>query len=113
MMTLDELEEYIALETMRNSDFLPELLINRMERFAFPFAAFILTLIGFSLSTAKKRGGIAMQLGIGIVLAFVFIVLVQLSKSIEIAGIPKQISLWIPNIAFFFIGLYLLWKAPK
>jgi lipopolysaccharide export system permease protein len=113
MMTLDELDEYIALETMRNSDFLPELLINRMERFAFPFAAFILTLIGFSLSSTKKRGGIAMQLGIGIVLAFIFIVMVQLSKSIEIPGIPLGISLWIPNILFFFIGIYLLWKAPK
>lgn len=113
MMTLDELDDYIALETMRNSDFLPELLINRMERFAFPFAAFILTLIGFSLATAKKRGGIAMQLGVGIVLAFIFIVLVQLSKSIQIAGLPPEISLWIPNVLFFFIGLYLLWKAPK
>ncbi len=113
MMTLDELDEYIALETMRNSDFLPELLINRMERFAFPFAAFILTLIGFSLATAKKRGGIAMQLGVGIVLAFVFIVLVQLSKTIQFPGLSQEISLWIPNVLFFFIGLYLLWKAPK
>ncbi len=110
MMTLDELDDYIALETMRNSDFLPELLVNRMERFAFPFAAFILTLIGFSLSTTKKRGGIAMQLGIGIVLAFIFIVLVQLSKSIYINGIPTEISLWFPNILFFCIGAYLLWK---
>ncbi len=113
MMTLDELDEYIALETMRNSDFLPELLVNRMERFAFPFAAFILTLIGFSLATAKKRGGIAMQLGVGIVLAFVFVVLVQLSKSIHIEGIPTEISLWIPNVLFWVIGIYLLWRAPK
>ena len=113
MMTLDELNEYIALETLRNSDFLPELLINRMERFAFPFAAFILTLIGFSLSSTKKRGGIAMQLGVGIVLAFIFVVLVQLSKSIDIPGIPTEISLWFPNILFFLIGIYLLWRAPK
>lgn len=112
-MTLTELNEYIALESLRGSDFLPELLVNRMERFAFPFAGIILTLIGFSLSTAKKRGGIALSLGIGIVLAFIFIILVQLGKTLAGAFLDPLIGLWLPNIIFLIIGLILLRVAPK
>ena len=74
----------------------------------------ILTLIGVSLSSKKVKGGMGMNLGVGIALSFGYIVFQTISSTFAVNGnTPPLVAVWIPNVVFLIIGIYLYWKAPK
>ncbi len=109
-----ELSEFIELEKLRGSENIDFYLVEKHRRTAVPFANFILTLIGVSLSSQKVRGGIGLRLGVGLALSFSFILLMQISTTFAInAGFSPLIAVWIPNIIFAALGIWLYRKAPK
>ena len=112
-LPLDELYKYIALEAERGSDILKDLVMEKYERFAYPFAAIVLTLIGFSVSTRKTRGGTALQIGIGLVISFVYVALVVVGQKLTGDDLPVWVGIWYPNVIFFLVSLLLLRLAPK
>lgn len=112
-LDLDQLAQYINREKSRDSDFLESLILEKYERFAFPCAAPILTVIGVALSTRKRRGGIALQLGIGLLLSFCYIFLLFSGRLILADSFPLWLSVWLPNITFAVLGGWLIYKAPK
>jgi lipopolysaccharide export system permease protein len=114
-MNYKELNDYIASESLKGSA--TEIYkIEKYRRFAFPFATFILTLIGVSLASRKIRGGIGMHIGLGIFISFTFIMFMQVSTTFAASGnelITPLVSVWIPNFLFSFLAWYLLSKAQK
>ncbi|TFG88137.1 MAG: LptF/LptG family permease, partial [Candidatus Atribacteria bacterium] len=52
-MTYRELDDYIDLLQLQGSDEIKVFLIEKHRRYASPFAVFILTLIGVTLSSRK------------------------------------------------------------
>ena len=112
-LTLHELYDYIQLETDRGSNILDELIIEKYERFAYPFAAIILTLIGLPMSSKKSRGGIAMQLGLGLVFCFIYVILLLTSQAFIGDAFPAWLAIWLPNILFFILGIVLMRVAPQ
>ena len=75
----------------------------------------MLTLIGLSLSSRKIKGGMGVNLGIGLVLSFGYILFQSLSATFSASGnMPSWVAVWLPNVVFSFIALYLyLYKAPR
>jgi lipopolysaccharide export system permease protein len=113
-MTYRELNNYIDLLKLQGSDELKLFVIEKQRRFANPFAIFILTLIGVSLSSQKVRGGIGMQIGIGLGLSFSYILFMQFASQFSLKGnLDPMLALWIPNILYSFIALFLYRIAPK
>jgi len=113
-MTSRELEDYIKLLRLQGSDELKLFLIEKYRRFANPFAVFILTLIGVSLSSKKIRGGIGMNIGIGLMLSFSYILFLQFASQFCLKGnLDPMLAMWIPNIIYAVIGLVLYKLAPK
>jgi lipopolysaccharide export system permease protein len=113
-MTYNELNNYINLLRLQGSDELKLYLIEKHRRFSIPFAIFILTLIGVSLSSQKVRGGIGMQIGIGLALSFSYILFMQFASQFSLKGnLDPMLALWIPNILYSFIALFLYRIAPK
>ncbi|HEU4719306.1 MAG TPA: LptF/LptG family permease [Bacteroidia bacterium] len=113
-MTAGELNRFIDDEKKKGSDSVQIYEIEKHSRIAYPFATFILTLIGVSVSSRKTRGGIGMHLGIGLGLSFGFIFFMQLFTSYAQSGvIPAYIAVWIPNIIFAAVAIFMLRKAPK
>ena len=112
-MTLPELKAYIELEEMRGSDILEGLYFELHRRYADPFAVIILTMIGFAMSSHKSRGGIALQIGLGLLICFVYVTLLFAGKAIMGDEFSPALAVWMPNIAFLPLALFLLWKAPK
>lgn len=89
-------------------------LIEQNERWSMPFAAFILTLIGVSLSSKKRRGGIGLNIGIGIALSFSYILFMRFAQMFVYSGaLPPFVALWLPNILYLMIAIYLYRIAPK
>jgi lipopolysaccharide export system permease protein len=113
-MTYRELNDYIDLLRLQGSDELKLFLIEKHGRFASPFAVFILTLIGVSLSSRKIRGGIGMNIGIGLALSFSYIFFQQFASQFSLKGnLLPGLAMWIPNILYIFIALILYKLAPK
>ena len=113
-MTSAELDEYIAKQKKRGFANIKEFQIEYHQRIAMSFAAFILTVIGVSLSARKVKGGIGLYLGIGLALSFSYILFQTISSTFAVNGnTPPFIAVWIPNILYTFIAIYLYRKPPK
>ncbi len=107
-MTTPELLNYIEKQKLRGVDALEEYELERHQRIANPFSVFILTLIGASLASRKIRGGIGLHIGIGLLLAFTYIMFQQVSKVFAMSGaVTPLISNWIPNLVYGIIALLL------
>lgn len=88
--------------------------IEYYQRIAMSFAAFILTTIGVSLSSRKVKGGMGLNLGVGLALSFSYILFQTVSATFAINGnTPPIVAVWIPNILYTLIAIYLYRKAPK
>lgn len=112
-LTLPDLYEYIRLEELRGSDILRELYLERHRRYAYPVAVIILSLIGFAMSSRKSRGGTALQIGLGLLICFAYIVLLLGGEAISGGEYPPWLAVWMPNILFLFLSFFLLRVAPK
>lgn len=113
-MNTDELNERIHKEEIRGTGMMTDLKLEKYKRFVYPFSAFVLTLMGVSLSSKKVRGGIGLSLGIGIALSFTYIVFIQFSTMFSLkGGLPPLVAVLIPNVTFFVLAIYLMIKAPK
>lgn len=113
-MTSPELKEYIANQKRRGFANIKEFEIEYHQRIAMSFAAFILTAIGLSLSSKKVKGGMGMNLGIGLALSFSYILFQTVSATFTVNGnTPPIVAVWIPNILYTIIAIYLYRKAPK
>lgn len=84
------------------------------ERIAIPLASLILGALGFASASRKRRGGVAWQIGLGLVLAFIYVFLLAIAKS-AFAGLPgwAGIGVWVPNLLFAALTLIWLWHVPK
>jgi lipopolysaccharide export system permease protein len=113
-MKYRELNDYIRLLQLQGSDELKVFLIEKHRRIASPFAVFILTLIGVTLSSRKVRGGIGMNIGIGLALSFSYILFLQFASQFSLKGnLAPMLAMWIPNFLYLVIGSVLYKMAPK
>lgn len=112
-MTNPELEEFIHFEKIRGSEILKDLYLQKYRRYSDPFALIILTIIGFAMSSRKSRGGTALQIGLGVVISLVYIALLLLNSLFVGDQFPAWLAVWVPNIIFFPISLFLMRIAPK
>ena len=116
VQTLDynELNELIEVQKMRGDANVKMALIEQNTRFALPFSAFNLTIMGVALSSKKKRGGIGWNIGIGIALAFTYILFLRFSQMfVHTDTLSPALALWLPNIVFAIIAAVLYKIAPK
>ena len=114
-MTINELNEFIAQQKKKGSDQISMFEVERQNRFAYPMATFVLTIIGVSLSSRKVRGGTGLHIGIGIGLCFTYIMFCKFAAEFAKNGafFSPTLLVWLPDIIFAFIAMYLYKKAPK
>lgn len=113
-MQIGPLTDFIRQQKDKGSDMIPLFEVERHGRIAYPMAAFILTLIGVSISSRKVRGGTGLHMGMGIVLCFSYILFQRFAEEFAKGGsLPAGLSVWIPNIIFAVIAVFLYKKAPK
>ncbi len=114
--TLDyfELEDMIRTQKMRGDANVKMSLIEKHRRLAIPFSAFILTIMGVALSSKKKRAGIGWNIGLGIALAFTYILFLKFSEMfVYVDALSPAVALWLPNMVFAVIAVFLYRIAPK
>lgn len=113
-MNMQELNRFIDEQKMIGSENIIAFLIEKYRRIAFPFSTFILTLIGVSLSSRKTRGGVGINIGLGLLIAFSYILFMQIFTVFAInSSMNPLISVWIPNIIYAGIAFLFYKKASK
>lgn len=113
-MTTPQLYKHIKRQKDRGIGNIQSFEIEYHKRFASIASAFILTIIGASLSSRKVKGGMGLNIGIGLLLSVSYILFMTLSSTFAVSGLVSPlIAAWIPNIIFTFIAAYLYRKAPN
>jgi len=112
--TSPELKDYISKQIDRGSGNVVQYQVEYHKRIASSFASFILTTIGVSLSSRKRKGGMGLYLGIGLALSFGYIMLQTVSATFAInADTPPILAAWIPNMIFAVIAYFCYRNAPN
>lgn len=112
--TSPELKDYISKQIDRGSGNVVQYQVEYHKRIAASFASFILTIIGASLSSRKRKGGMGMYLGIGLALSFAYIMMQTVSATFAInADFPPMLAAWVPNIIFAIIAFFCYRHAPS
>jgi lipopolysaccharide export system permease protein len=113
-MNNEELDKFIREQEAKGSDKVPIYLIEKHKRWASPFAIFILTFIGVSVSSKKARGGLGVNIAIGLSICVMYIFAMQITTVAAInVGFTPFLAVWLPNIIFAVIAYFLYRIAPK
>lgn len=112
VLTLPQLKTYIKRQKDRGVANIKNFEIELHKRYAMTAAAFILTIIGMSLSSKKVKGGMGVNIGIGLVLSFTYIMFTTITSTFAVSGYTSpMVAMWIPNVVYAIIAVYLYRKA--
>ena len=113
-MTNPELQAYMERQRQRGAGNLQAFETEWWKRFASPIGAFIMTLLGFTMSCRKVRGGMGKNLGIGITLSALYILFSTVSTTFSVSGVLSPfMAVWIPNIIFLTVGICLYLRIQR
>lgn len=113
-MTLGELNRFIEREQMRGSSNINSYLVVKYKKYSVPVSVFILTIIAVSVSSMKRRGGMGVNLALGIALAFTYIFFDKIFGTLaEASSIPPILAVWFSNITFGLLAIFLLRNARR
>ena len=113
-MPSNELSEFIEISKKRGVKNLNAYLVEFHKRTSLPIASYILTIIAVALAFKKKRGGIGVNLGIGVSIMFIYVFFLKVAEVLgAVAGANSLLYVWVPNIVFGLLALYLYLNARK
>jgi lipopolysaccharide export system permease protein len=70
--------------------------------------------IGVSVSSRKKRGGIGVNIAIGLMIIFVYIFAMKVTTVAALnVGFPASVAVWVPNVLFGGVAYVLYRFAQK
>lgn len=113
-MATPALARYVERQKERGVANIRTFEVEYHRRFAMTAAAFILTIIGMSLSSRKVKGGMGLNIGIGLVLSFGYILFMTVTQTFALSGLTSaMVAMWIPNVLFSLIALILYLRARR
>ncbi|MDE6093493.1 MAG: LptF/LptG family permease [Muribaculaceae bacterium] len=111
-LTTPQLDEYIQRQKERGVANIKSFEIEYHRRYAMLGAAFILTVIGMSLSSKKVRGGMGLNIGIGLALSFSYILFMTMTSTFAVSGLTSpMVAMWIPNVIYTIVAIALYRRA--
>ena len=112
-MTLAELSDF-ANEQKRTGNDPTSILIEYQSRIAYAFASVVVVFFGLPISANRRRGGLAIQFGINLLITFVYLVFMKVSQAFGKNGVlDPLITAWIANLVFLVAATYNIKRALK
>ncbi len=113
-LNYNELIDFINIEKNRGSTNIERYMVVKYKKWSIPFSIFILTLIGFSVSAEKRRGGTGVNLAFGICVAMIYVFFDKIFGVLaQQSDLSPIIAVWLPNILFGILAIYLVYNAKK
>ncbi len=114
LLTLPEARQHLDMLKRTGAGAIARQEVAYVDKYAYPMANLILIFIGLPLSAIRRRGGQAVQIALGLGLAFGYLALDKLTEPLGYTGIlPATLAAWLPHICFAGLGLWLLWRALR
>jgi len=114
IMTTPDLKEFVVRERAKGIGNIKTYNIEMYKRTSAPFTILILTVIGAAIGTRKVRGGLGMHLALGVGLGALFVVLSKFSETFATnLDFAPLLGVWVPNILFGILSVFLLSRAQK
>ncbi|QQY81057.1 LptF/LptG family permease [Tamlana sp. s12] len=109
-----DLKNFIAKEEARGSSNVGRFKLVLYRKWSLPVSVFILTIIAVAVSSMKRRGGMGVNLALGICIAMVFVFFDKIfGVMAEQSDFPPLIAVWFPNVLFGILAVFLLIKAKR
>ena len=129
-MNSKELSRFIAQEEITGNENIASYQMEMQRRSSYPLSSFVFVLLAVSLASQKRRGGLGVNIAIGLVLCAIYVFAMQISQTFATTGVltsdkwlgkaltwitiqPAEFAIWIPNLLFAGIALWRYNKAPK
>ncbi|MBS9773603.1 MAG: LptF/LptG family permease [Tenacibaculum sp.] len=113
-MPSNELSKFINKSKKRGVKNLNAYLVELYKRTSLPIASYILTLIAVALAQKKRRGGMGVNLAIGITIMFMYVFFLKIAEVLgAVAGVNSLLYVWMPNMVFGCLAIFLYLKARK
>ena len=113
-LNLPELNEFIAREKARGSSYINRYEVVRHKRWSLPISVYILTIIAVAVSSVKRRGGMGVNLALGIAIGMIFIFFDKIFGTLaEQSDFSPILATWFPNMVFTVLAIYLLRNAKR
>lgn len=114
MMTTPEIRKHIESERSRGLANTRPFEVEIYRRSADAYTLVILTLMGLAIASRKVRGGMGLHLATGISIGAGYIVFSKFAITFAQGNvIPPLVGVWIPNMIFTAITIFLISKAQK
>lgn len=85
------------------------ILIEYYSRFSFPMASLVCVIFGLPISANKRKSGLAVQVGISILITFIYLVFMKISQAFGKNGaLDPLLTAWFGNLVFLIAGLIYL-----
>ena len=113
-MNTPALRQYIETLKLHGVEKIEFYLIELHRRTADAFTVFILMLIGVAVASKKVRGGSGLHIAVGVALSASFIIFTRFTTTFSTNGnLSPFLSVWIPNIIYGALAVWLIVRAPK
>lgn len=113
-LNYNQLIDFINIEKNRGSTNIERYMVVKYKKWSIPFSIFILTLIGFSVSAEKRRGGTGVNLAFGICVAMIYVFFDKIFGVLaQQSDLSPIIAVWLPNLLFGVLAIYLVYNAKK
>ncbi len=113
-MTSPELSKHIDISSKRGVKNLNQYKVELYKRTSLPVSSFVLTLIAVALASKKRRGGVGMNLALGIALMFVYVFFMKVAEVLGAGATYNSLFMvWLPNILFGLLAVYLYFNAKR
>lgn len=113
-LNFNELNTFIRREKAKGSTYINRYEVVRYKRWSLPVSAYILTIIAVAVSSVKRRGGMGVNLAIGIGVGMIFVFFDKIFGTLaEQSTFSPFLATWFPNFIFGLLAIYLLRNAKR
>ena len=114
----DEMDYYTLQKFIRNQENagqdVARWLVDFYSKISFPFASVIVVLFGVPFASQKRRGGVGVQLGISLLICFIYLIFMKVSQVFGYNGdIDPLLTAWSANILFLGGAVFVMTRVRK
>lgn len=109
-----ELSRFIEKEKARGSSNIGRYEVVKYKKWSLPVSVYILTIIAVAVSSIKRRGGMGVNLAVGITIAMIYVFFDKVfGVMAEQSDFSPLVAVWFPNVIFGILAIYLLYNAKR
>ena len=106
--------DFIKAEKARGGSKVAYYEVEQKQRTSYPFATYVFTLMGVGIASRKVRGGTGVHMVLGVLLCLLYVFTMKMTTvAATNSAFNPTLAVWIPNIIFGIVGVWIYWKAPK